>query len=307
MNPAENTQGFVFNIQHYSIHDGPGIRTTVFTKGCPLSCAWCQNPESQSMAPELFFTAEKCTGCGACAAVCPEKAIKIAEGKSKTNRALCKGLGKCAEICPNEARTIMGKKMSAGEVFKDVNADAVFYSRSGGGVTISGGEPLSQPDFTRAIFELCKEAGLSTALDTCGYAVWEVFQKVLPYVDVVLFDFKHMDSETHRKLTGVSNELILENAGRIIREFPDIIFIARIPVVPGCNDDEENITREAEFIKGLGTPVKVHLLPYHRLGETKYERLEKPGTLKIIPPTEEHMEKLRKIVESLGLTCAIGG
>ncbi len=307
MNQAENTQGFVFNIQHYSIHDGPGIRTTVFLKGCPLRCVWCQNPESQTSPPQLFFTAEKCTGCGACADVCPEKAIKIIDGKSRTDRALCQGLGKCAKVCPNEARTVMGKKMSAAEVFTDVNADAVFYRKSGGGVTISGGEPLAQPDFTLEILKMCKEAGLSTALDTCGYAGWDVFKKVLPYVDVVLYDFKHMDAETHRKLTGVSNELILENAGKIIREFPGIMFVARIPVVPGCNAGLENITRAARFIKALGKPVKVHLLPYHRLGETKYERLEKLGTLAITPPAAESMEELRRAVESCGLESVIGG
>jgi pyruvate formate lyase activating enzyme len=305
--PAENTRGFVFNIQHYSIHDGPGIRTTVFTKGCPLSCVWCQNPESQSKAPQLFFTSEKCTGCGACAAVCPEKAITMADGKSKTNRLLCKGAGKCTEVCPNEARNLMGKKMSAAEVFKDVNADAVFYQRSGGGVTISGGEPLAQPDFTLAILKLCKAAGLATALDTSGYAGWDVFKDVLPYVNAVLYDFKHLDPGAHRKLTGVSNELILENAGRIIREFPDIALIARIPVVPGCNDANENISRTARFIKEPGKPVKVYLLLYHRLGEIKYERLEKPGTHKIDLPTEAHVAELRRLVESCGLECAIGG
>jgi pyruvate formate lyase activating enzyme len=307
MKQAENNQGFVFNIQHYSIHDGPGIRTTVFLKGCPLRCIWCQNPESQTSPPQLFFTAEKCSGCGACAAVCPEKAIEIFDGKSKTNRALCKGLGKCAEVCPNEARAVMGKKMSAAEVFREVNADAVFYRKSGGGVTVSGGDPLAQPDFTLEILKMCKEAGLSAALDTCGYSGWDVFKKVLPYVDIVLYDFKHMDAETHRRLTGVSNELILENAGKIIREFPGIIFVARIPVVPGCNADLENITRTARFIKELGKPVKVHLLPYHRLGETKYERLEKPGTLSINPPAAEFMEELRRLVESCGLESVIGG
>jgi pyruvate formate lyase activating enzyme len=307
MSQIENTPGFVFNIQHYSIHDGPGIRTTVFTKGCPLSCVWCQNPESQQTVPQLFFTGEKCTGCGACAGVCPEKAITIVEGKSKTDRLLCKGSGKCAEVCPNEARNLMGKKMSAGEVFRDVNADSVFYQRSGGGVTISGGEPLAQPDFTRAIFKLCKEAGLSTALDTCGYAAWDIFKDVLPYVDVVLYDLKHLDPGVHRKLTGVSNELILENAGRIVREFPAITFTARMPVVPGCNDDKENIIRTARFIKELGKPVQVHLLPYHRLGETKYARLEKPGTLKIDPPSAGYMEEIRRLVESFGLKAVIGG
>ncbi len=307
MGQTEDTKGFVFNIQHYSIHDGPGIRTTVFTKGCPLSCVWCQNPESQLKTPQLFFTGEKCTGCGACVAVCPEKAIEISNGKSKTNRLLCKGRGKCAAVCPNEARNLMGKEMSAAEVFQDVNADAVFYRRSGGGVTISGGEPLYQPDFTLAILKLCKEAGLATALDTCGYAKWDIFKRVLEQVDVVLYDFKHMDPGAHKKFTGASNELILENAAKIVSEFPDIAFLARLPVIPGYNDDKENIIRTANFIKELGKSIKVHLLPYHRLGETKYERLEKPGMPRIEPPTEERMEELRQLVASFGLTVAIGG
>jgi pyruvate formate lyase activating enzyme len=307
MDQTENIKGYVFNIQHYSIHDGPGIRTTVFTKGCPLRCVWCQNPESQPKTPQLFFNREKCTGCGACVAACPERAIEIVDGRSRTDRLLCKGLGKCAAACPNEARDIMGREMSAAEVFKDVNADAVFYRRSGGGVTISGGEPLVQPEFTLAILKLCKEAGLPTALDTSGHAGWDVFKEILPYIDLVLYDIKHLDPEAHRKLTGVSNELILANAGRIIREFPGVAFLARVPVVPGYNDDRENVLRTAGFINKLGKPVKVHLLPYHRLGETKYERLEITGMPVIHPPSEIRLGEIRRLVESCGLEVAVGG
>jgi pyruvate formate lyase activating enzyme len=307
MSHTENTRGFVFNIQHYSLHDGPGIRTTVFLKGCPLRCTWCQNPESQLKKPQLFFSAEKCTGCGACVAACPEKAVRIDDGRSRTDQRRCKGRGECVTACPNEARSVMGREMDAGEVFKDVNADAVFYQRSGGGVTISGGEPLFQPDFTLAILERCREAGLSTALDTCGQAAWKAFREVLPHVDIVLYDFKHPDPEAHRALTGVSNGFILENAVKIIKEFPDIVFIARVPVVPGCNDDRESIIRTAGFIKGLGKPVKVHLLPYHRLGEAKYERLGTSGMPEITPPAVERMEELRRLVESCGLEAAVGG
>jgi pyruvate formate lyase activating enzyme len=303
----KESKGYVFNIQHYSIHDGPGIRTTVFMLGCPLRCVWCQNPESQGKKPQLFFTEEKCTGCGECAKACGEKAVKMVNGKPRTDRLLCRGQGRCAAVCPNEARTVMGREMTAEEVFRDVNADAVFYRRSGGGVTLSGGEPLFQPEFTLAVLELCHKAGISTALETCGYTLWEALRTVLPQVNIVLYDFKQMDAAAHQLVTGVSNELVLENARKIVREFPDITFIGRIPVIPGYNDSPENIRAAAEFIRGLGRPIKIHLLPYHRLGETKYERLEKPVMLKIEPPGTEQMEKLRRIVESCGLEAVTGG
>ncbi len=306
---SENTKGIVFNIQHYSIHDGPGIRTTVFVNGCPLRCAWCQNPESQTRLPRLFFTAEKCTGCGKCASVCTQHAITICEKLSKTDRLLCKACGACVEACPNEARSLMGKEMTAQEVFNDVNSDAIFYEKSGGGVTISGGDPLLQYDFVIEILKLCKAAGFHTAIDTSGYATWEIFKQVLKNVDLVLYDLKHMDNAEHIRCTGVSNELILDNARRIIKEMPSIKMLARIPIVPGYNDSKENIIMTARFIsRELDKSIKVHLLPYHRMAETKYERLEEPHlALKIESPTDEYMEELRKIVESFGLEAVIGG
>ncbi len=304
-----NVKGKVFNIQHYSIHDGPGIRTTVFINGCPLRCIWCQNPESQSMASSIFYMSEKCTGCGKCVEACPEKAITIVEGKSVTNRSICKGCGTCAQVCPNEARELMGKEMTAEEVFKEVNSDAIFYQNSGGGVTISGGDPVAQPDFVIAILNMCKDAGLHTALETTGVAPWQVFKRILVYTDMVLYDFKHMDSEEHRKCTGTSNQLALENAKKIIAEFPHITFVARVPVIPGYNDSNENIAETARFItEELGSSIKVHLLPYHKLGTTKYERMEDSGKIiHIEPPTDEHMEQLRQKVESFGLTAVVGG
>lgn len=307
-NEAEATKGVIFNIQRYSIHDGPGIRTTVFINGCPLRCFWCQNPESQALRPQIFFDSEKCTGCGKCVQACPEGAIEIYQERSRTNRELCKGRGKCTEVCPNEARTLMGRHVTAGEVFKEVNSDAIFYQRSGGGVTLSGGEPLAQPEFAISVLKLCKDAGIHTALDTCGYAKWETLKQVLDYVDLVLYDFKQMDLAKHKKQTGVSNNLILDNARRIYHEL-SIPMLARVPIVPGFNDSIENIEATANFIATeLGISVKVHLLPYHRLGETKYERLEKVNnSVSIQPPSEEHVEELKKIVESFGLTAYLGG
>lgn len=304
----EDIKGVIFNIQHYSIHDGPGIRTTVFLKGCPLRCRWCQNPESQDSKPVIFFNAEKCTGCGMCREACPEAAIRIIDGKSATDRGLCKGMGKCAEICPNEARSLMGRYMSGAEVFEDVNSDAIFYQNSGGGITLSGGDPVGQPAFSIDILKRCRDAGIHTALETCGFAKWDILKSILEYTDLVLYDIKHMDPARHKQYTGASNKLILDNAKRIRLEFK-LPVLARLPIVPGYNDSPENMSTSAQFIASeLGKEVQVHLLPYHRLGETKYEMMEKPGgCVRIEPPGDECMQELKKIFESFGLTVLIGG
>lgn len=300
--------GVIFNVQHYCIHDGPGIRTTLFVKGCPLRCLWCQNPESQSMQPLLFFMAEKCAGCGLCAAACPLGAISILEGKAKTDRSLCKGCGSCASVCPQEARSIMGEEVSASEIYKKIAQDKIFYEGSGGGATISGGEPLAQPEFTKAILQKCRENGIHTALETCGYARWEVAEAVFEFVDLILFDLKHMDPLKHEKCTSVSNELILANLKKIYHLLKKQV-IVRIPIIPGYNDSPGNIEASAQFISSeLGKDVQVHLLPFHRLGESKNERMETENlTFHSAPPSEEHMEGLKKIFEAYGLKAQIGG
>jgi pyruvate formate lyase activating enzyme len=304
----EDTQGKIFNIQHYSIHDGPGIRTTVFFMGCPLRCRWCQNPESQGFDPVLFFDADKCTGCGLCAEVCPEGAIRLIEGKSSTDREQCNGQGNCVEICPYGARSLMGRSVTAGEVFETVKADAIFYQNSGGGVTISGGDPIAQPDFAGSILKLCQDAGIHTAIETCGHAKWNRLSRILKHVNLVLYDLKHMNSKDHLEYTGVGNELILDNAKKI-RKALKLPMLARLPIIPGYNDSPENLTSAARFIAHeLGREVQVHLLPYHRLGETKYERMERPeGCIGFEPPDEADLEGYKKIFESLGLKVVIGG
>jgi len=308
MSDMRNTKGIVFNIQHYAIHDGPGIRTTVFVNGCPLRCIWCQNPESQSLKPQIFFHREKCTGCGKCIEVCPKKANEIVDSRSVIHRDLCIGCGSCSEICPNEARHLMGKEMTAAEVFREVEKDAIFYQGSGGGVTVSGGDPIAQPEFVTNLLRLCKEASLHTALDTCGCTTWETLKEILDYVDLVLFDFKHLSTDKHKDLTGVSNELILENAKKIYHEL-SIPMLARIPIIPGYNDTIENIEATGHFIAHeLGNSIKVHILPYHRLGETKYERLDKSDSIILIePPGEEHILALKRIIEFHGLEVHVGG
>ncbi len=301
-------QGTVFDVQTYSLHDGPGIRTTVFLKGCPLGCVWCQNPESQRHQPEVLFYSERCTGCGQCVSACPRQAVWMADGRSHTKRSLCGGCGKCADICPNEARTLTGRVRTAEGVFDEVKKDEAFYRRSGGGVTLSGGEPLAQAEFSTAILSLCKRAGLHTAIETTGTAKWEIVEQVLEHVDLVLYDIKHMDSGSHEKCTGVPNELILENLTRIRRN-RSIPIVARIPIVPGYNADLKNIEAAARFIAmEIGPDTKVNILAYHRLGESKNSRLEREGkATNITPPTAEQMAAIQKTIEARGLTVSVGG
>lgn len=298
-------EGKIFNIQSYSIHDGPGVRTTVFVCGCPLRCLWCQNPESGTAEPKLFFLREKCVGCGACTSACPNGAVRVAEGKAVTDRVKCTACGACVPVCDYDAREIVGKVMTSDEVVARVLRDKLFLRD--GGVTVSGGEPTAQPEFTAEILRKCRAAGLHTAIETCGFAEWERFKTALDETDLVLYDLKHMDSEQHRSGTGVGNEKILENARRIVRELHKPL-AARVPTIPGFNDSEENMHALGRFVSGeLDPSVRVHLLPYHRLGESKNERMERIAGFHAEPPSAEHMEHLREIVASYGLDAVIGG
>ncbi len=262
--------GIVFNIQRYSIHDGPGIRTTVFLKGCPLRCFWCQNPESQKMEPQILFDEKKCTSCGECLKVCPSGATSRSDGRIRVDRGRCKASGKCAEVCPNEARKVAGRSMTVDEVMREVMRDVKFYENSGGGVTLSGGDPLAQPDFALSILQRCKRAGLHTALDTCGYAPWTTLEKVLPYVDLFLFDIKHPDPAAHRQGTGRDLDLILQNAKEISKRGKMRV---RVPLIPGFNDSPEVVRQIARFVREELHIADVDLLTYNPLGEGKYELL----------------------------------
>ena len=301
----------IFNIQTYCIHDGPGIRVTVFVKGCPLRCAWCANPESNLRKPQLMNYIDKCTACGRCIPKCENKAISIYDknGKIKayTDRNLCVDCGACVEACPNTARELVGKETTVDEVIKKVLKDKLFLDSSGGGMTISGGEMLSCPEFSENILMAAHEEGIQTAVETSSFASREVIDRIFKHVDIALLDIKHMDSAKHKEYTGVPNEQILDNIKHIHNDLKIPVW-ARIPCISGYNSDKENITNTAKFIKNeLGTDVKVCLLPYHRLGESKNENLGKESDWSIEIPTDEYMEELKSIMEAYGLTVQIGG
>lgn len=301
----------IFNIQTYSIHDGPGIRVTVFVKGCPLRCRWCANPESNLAKPQLMSYSSKCTGCGACIERCPKAAVSIDEKDGKfvavTDRERCVDCGKCVDACPAGARELAGKEMSVTEVLKQVLRDRLFIDASGGGMTISGGEPLMHPEFSAALLRAAREEGLHTAVESCSFAGREAVNCVFQYVDLGLLDIKHMDPETHKKLTGVSNETIFENIKYIYHELKVPVIIS-LPTIPGYNDSAENISATARFVvEELGKDVKIRLLPYHRLGESKNESLGKRMDMSIPVPDDAHMHRLKAIVESYGIEAQIGG
>ena len=297
MQNEEALKGIVFNIQRYSIHDGPGIRSTVFLKGCPLRCFWCQNPESWNVKPEIMLNRNLCTLCGRCIDVCPGKACSISGNKLVIDRSRCTGCGKCENVCVNHARSIAGKLMSAGEVLEEVLKDRVFYRNSGGGVTISGGEPGIQHEFALRLLRHLKDENVHTALETCGHIPWENLEKLIKYLDLVLYDLKHIDPSEHKRATGVSNLLIIENLKRIsaLRKV-----IVRVPLIPGFNDSPEHIRSVNGFVRKEIGPVEIDLLPYNKLGEIKYEHLDRHG----IKPSgevqgDEYLEMLSGIIDSV--------
>lgn len=297
-------EGLIYDIQRYSVNDGPGIRTTVFFKGCPLKCLWCANPESQEPFPQMLYSEQLCTRCHRCAKACPTGATIVNhDGSLEIDRDRCRACGKCVEACLNEARAISGRYMTVDEVLEVVKSDRLFYQNSGGGVTASGGEPSSQHEFVTELFKRCQESGIDTALDTCGYIRWEVLERILQYTNLVLLDIKHMDPEKHRQLTGVSNSLILDNARRIARQ--GILVVVRVPLIPGCNDSVENIRAVGKFASETGL-TRIDLVPYHQLGKNKYKRLCKKYELEeLSPPTENEVQATQEILESYKIEVTI--
>lgn len=298
-------KGIIFNIQRYSIHDGPGIRTTVFLKGCPLNCWWCQNPEGQKSKPELIFWEDRCKGCGLCVLHCSSGAIQLIDGKPSTNKEKCILCGECCRLCPVQARELIGKEMTVQEIVREVEKDAIFYEESGGGVTFSGGEPLQQFDFLLKLLVSCRRKGIHTAVDTCGYVSRERLDKIIDKTDLFLFDLKLMDDEKHRHFTGVSNKIILENLKRLSSIHQNIYI--RFPVIPEINDDIQNVKKMGEFLSTLRI-TQVNLLPYHYLGLDKYKRLGRSYPLTMTKsPGEDRLSAISLILQEYNLKVKVGG
>ena len=287
-------KGITFNVQRFSTEDGPGIRTTVFLKGCPLRCAWCHNPEGLSPRPELTWYDVRCIGARDCLSACLEDALELTPQGMRIDRVRCTACGACAEACPAGALEVIGRGWTPEELFAEVDKDSVFYETSGGGVTISGGEPMAQADFVLAFARLCHEAGIHVALDTCGIAAWERYKRVLPLVDLVLYDLKLFDSERHRASTGVDNGLILENGRRIAAA--GVPLWIRTPIIPGYTAGAEDVAALGDFISELPTVERWDLLAYTNLGQPKYHRLDRPYALEGAPLlTRAEMEALHAV------------
>jgi len=299
--------GFIFNIQRFSVHDGPGIRTTVFLKGCPLRCWWCHNPESQSPRAELLIQENFCLVCGTCAQVCPHcEADLDAPEPAPTDNQRCTLCGDCVDACPSDARKMIGTAMTGAELENEILADRVFFDESGGGVTFSGGEPLSQAAFLRESLHTCRKHEIHTAVDTCGHVARKDLLAVAPLTDLFLYDLKIMDSLLHEEVTGVPNSVILDNL-RALEEIHDNIWI-RVPVIPGVNDTIGNMEATADFASASAAIRRISLLPYHYTGVQKFHRTGKEYMLDgLEAPPAEKLERLAECFRSRNLETVIGG
>jgi len=310
--------GWVFDLKKYSINDGPGIRTTVFLSGCPLKCLWCHNPESQSFEPELLYRAGRCLSCGECVEICPEGAIRLEcrsstsasveaelpHSRVVTDREKCTQCQTCLATCYSGAREFSGKAMTVSEVMAQVEREIPFYDESGGGVTFSGGEPLMQPGFLSALLKACRAQEIHTAVDTSGFANWQVFEQIRGEVDLFLYDLKQMDSARHKEVTGVPNEPILENLRRLSAAGAKCL--VRIPLIPGINDDEQNLVESGKFLASLPPLEGVELMGYHDLAQAKYEALGMEYKLVgLKAPGEAEMRNAADLLRSYALNVVV--
>ena len=291
----EKNKGCVFNIQQYSVHDGPGIRTIVFMKGCPLECRWCSNPESQQLPAEVAYNPNKCIGadqCYRCGTSCPAGGIRTEEsGKISIDRTKCSQCFTCVDACPSKAMHVFGSLMSVDEVLKAVERDSVFYSRSGGGLTVSGGEPLLQAEFTIALLKEAKRRRINTAMETCGHIEWRRLEAACQHLNTLLFDVKTVDPAKHKSFTGADNALILENLRRARAAFPNLNILVRTPLVPGFNDTEAEIAAIIDYLSEL-PDISYEILPYHRMGQSKYQFLDREYPMGDVKLDEEKAKKL---------------
>jgi pyruvate formate lyase activating enzyme len=296
----------IFDIKRFAIHDGPGIRTTVFLKGCPLRCAWCHNPEGIAPGPELSFREARCVGCGACVEICGSDAVMLVDGRAMTQSGKCVQCGSCVGVCPTAGRDIVGRSVSAQELVGDLERDRVFYEQSGGGVTFSGGEPLMQPEFLTALLRECRARGLHTAVDTSCHGPWETFESLGELVDLFLCDIKHMDREEHRRLTGVDNTSILDNIRRVVAMGGEMTI--RMPTIPGANDDDGNVRDTGSFVASLPGVTRLDILPYNEGGCAKLRRLlngEESTPLRAAEP--DTVRRIAHVLADFGLDVTIGG
>jgi pyruvate formate lyase activating enzyme len=300
-----SNEGTVFDIQRFSVHDGPGIRTLVFLKGCSLKCDWCANPESQAAAPELLFDPARCIACENCLTLCTHGALHKQGQRIVFEIERCIGCGACAEKCYAEARVLKGRRMTVEAVVAEVLKDEAFYAESGGGVTLSGGEPLDQPGFSEGILKACKKLALFTAVETAGHVAWSSFEKIIPFTDLFLFDIKHTDPAKLKKFTKGDAARILQNLAKLAMCAKQVI--VRTPVIPGFNDSPEEIQKIARLVKRLGIK-ELHLLPYHRYGQSKYSLMGRKYIFQGPQQVEaEHLLALQDTASRAGLKVQVGG
>jgi pyruvate formate lyase activating enzyme len=299
-------KGIVFDIKRYAIHDGPGIRTTVFLKGCSMRCRWCHNPEGISKYPEVVFRKERCRQCGDCVSVCSDGAIQEDGGLRIIDTGKCTLCGKCMDVCSAGALEIVGREMSVSEVMGVIEKDVIFYDESGGGATFSGGEPLFQVAFLRGLLRACRERSIHTTVDTAGFCPYASLESILDWVDLFLYDLKGMDDRVHESCTGVSNRTILENLKRLSAQHKSVV--VRLPVVRGVNDGDEAMEAMVGFLRSLENIRRVDLLPFHRFGVSKYSRLQAPNFyIEDFPEVDSRVDELKMRMQQYGFDVKVGG